>query len=200
MSNALGAAAAKVKSTFSQRPVEGPVLPCEKPKGALIVVGRHAEDDNPVTGAPIDVTGTDPGSGGTGGELGISFLSITPGPYKVKASLDGSDAPDCVLQPYTDTYTVSANMATIVELFVETRWISFKVLRHLADGTEPVLPGLIVKIKRESDSKEMVGTTDDQGVAYFKILDRVDDPWTVVEIDAPNHPETTFGQHDLKRG
>jgi len=64
-------------------------------------------------------------------------------------------------------------------------WVQFRLLLQASEDTTEKVEGMLVKVKRSEDKKELELPTDAEGLVRFEVEDGIKGTWSVVEITDP---------------
>lgn len=65
-------------------------------------------------------------------------------------------------------------------------WVQFRLLLQASEDTTEKVEGMLVKVKRSEDEKELELPTLEEGLVRFEVEDGVKGTWSVVEITDPD--------------
>jgi hypothetical protein len=82
---------------------------------------------------------------------------------------------------------ISAGETTEQAVLVDpVYWVQFRLLLQASEDTTEKAEGMMVKVKRSEDDKELELPTGEEGLVRFEVEDGIKGTWSVVEITDPD--------------
>ncbi|KPJ52078.1 MAG: hypothetical protein AMS16_06895 [Planctomycetes bacterium DG_58] len=117
------------------------------------------------------------------------FEKVPGGTYELKVVIPRKpeDATHFVEpQPIPDIEIKPGETTEQAVLVDPVYWVQFRLLVQASEDTTEKVEGMVVKVKRSEDNKELELKTDKEGLVRFEVEDGVKGTWSVVEITDPD--------------